>query len=330
MNRRRFGLHLAIALALASAVASAQPSPARIAWIGPSDAAGQAPYIASFKEGMRDNGMVEGSSYVLDAPYADGHYDRFPAMIDAALKRNPALIMVVTIASVRAAQRATDSVPIVFVSTNDPVGSGLIASLARPGGNTTGISNQAEDLIVKYVELLQAALPRARSLAVLLNPDNPSNRRMFELVRITAAASGMSAAAYEAASPEAIDPALAAIARQQPDALILNSDAMLFQQRHRIAAFALKQRIPVIGTSPETADSGYLLAYGADRPDMYRRAATYARKILAGTKPADLPVEQPTRFKLIVNLKTAKVLGLTIPQSLLLRADEVIQQPNAS
>ena len=325
MNRRRPGLHLAIALTLATAVASAQPSPARIAWIGPSDAAGQAKYIASFKDGMSDNGLVEGRNYVLDAQYADGHYDRFPAMIDAALKRDPALIMAITIASVRAAQLATNSVPIVFMSTNDPVGSGLVASLARPGGNTTGISNQAEDVIVKYVELVHATLPRAKRVAVLLNPDNPSNQRMFELVRAAADASGMTAVAYEAASPEAIDSALDAIARQRPDALIQNSDAMLIQHRDRIAAFALKQRIPAIGTSPEAADSGYLLAYGADRLEIYRRAANYARKILAGARPADLPVEQPTRFKLIINLKTAKALGLTIPQSLLLRADEVIQ-----
>ena len=325
MNRRRFGLLVAYALALAPAVASAQPSPARIAWIAPSDAAGQAQYIASFKEGMRDNGLVEGRNYVLDAQYADGHYDRFPAMIDAALKRNPALLMAITIASVRAAQAATNSVPIVFMSTNDPVGSGLIASLARPGGNTTGISNQAEDVIVKYVELVHATLPRARSVAVLLNPDNPSNPRMFELVRASADAAGMSAVAYQAASPEAIDPALDAIARRRPDALIQNSDAMLMQHRDRIAAFALQQRIPAIGTSPEAADSGYLLAYGADRLEIYRRAATYASKILAGARPADLPVEQPTRFKLIVNLKTAKALDLTIPQSLLLRADEVIR-----
>jgi len=324
-TRRRLSLHLAIALVLAPALAYTQPSPARIAWIGPSDAADQARYIASFKEGMRDNGMVEGSRYVLDAQYADGHYDRFPAMIDAALKRGPALIVVVTIASVRAAQRATASVPILFVSTNDPVGSGLIASLARPGGNTTGISNQAEDVIAKYVELVRAALPSARSLAVLINPENPSNPRMFELIHRSADALGMSAVAYEAAWPEAIDPTLDSIARQRPDALIVNSDAMLFQHRDRIAMFALKQRIPAIGTSPEAADSGYLLTSGADRPEMYRRAATYARKILEGAKPADLPVEQPRRFKLIVNLTTAKALGMTIPRSLLLRADEVIQ-----
>ena len=300
-------------------------APARIAWIGPTDAAGQALYIAAFKDGLRNNGMIEGKDFAFDAQYADGHYDRFPAMIDAALKRNPALIMAVTIASVRAAQQATKTIPIVFVSTNDPLGSGLVASLARPGGNTTGISNQAEDVIGKYVELLRDALPQIKRIAVLLNPGNPSNPRMFERIRASAQGYGISATAFEAASPETIDPALERSARQQSEALLQNSDAMLFQHRARIAAFALKQRLPSISTSPEGAESGFLLAYGADRPDMYRRAATYATKILAGAKPADLPVEQPTKFQLVINLKTAKALGITIPQSLLLRADEVIQ-----
>ena len=325
MNNRRNLLFALGASALAVAAPMRAQALPRIAWIGPSDAAGQVRYIAAFKEGMRENGLLDGKDYVLDAQYADGHYDRFPAMVDAALKRDPALIVVITIASVRAAQQATKAVPIVFVSTNDPLGSGLVASLARPGGNTTGISNQAEDVIVKYVELLREALPQTKRVAVLLNPGNPSNLRMFERVRGSAHDRGISVTAYEAGSPEAIDAALERIARQRPDALLPNSDAMLLQYRDRIAAFALKERLPSIGTSPETAKSGYLLAYGANRPDMYRRAATYARKILAGAKPADLPVEQPTKFELVINLKTAKALGVTIPQSLLLSADEVIQ-----
>ena len=300
-------------------------APPRIAWIGPSDAAGQALYIAAFKDGLRNNGKIEGKDFAFDAQFADGHYDRFPAMVDAALKRNPALIIVITIASVRAAQKATKAIPIVFVSTNDPLGSGLIASLAHPGGNTTGISNQAEDVIGKYVEFLRETSPQMKRIAVLLNPDNPSNPRMFDRVRASAQGYGISATAFEATSPEAIDSALERIARQQPEALLQIGDSMLFQHRARIAAFALKQRLPSISTSSEGAESGFLLAYGADRPDMYRRAATYVTKILAGAKPAELPVEQPTKFHLVINLKTAKALGIVIPQSLLLRADELIQ-----
>ena len=180
-------------------------------------------------------------------------------------------------------------------------------------------------MIGKYVELLHEALPQMKRVAVLLNPGNPSNAPMFERVRVAAQRYGVSAEAYEAASPDAIDSALAHIAQQRPDALLQNSDAMLFQHRARIASFALKERLPAISTSPESAESGFLMAYGANRPDMYRRAATYAKKILAGAKPADLPVEQPTKLPLVINMKTAKALGLTIPQALLLRADEAIQ-----
>src|SRR5438552_10834794 len=227
MNNRRNLLFALGASALAVAAPMRAQALPRIAWIGPSDAAGQVRYIAAFKEGMRENGLLDGKDYVLDAQYADGHYDRFPAMVDAALKRDPALIDVIPIASVRAPQQATKAVPIVFVSTNEPLGSGLVASLARPGGNTTGISNQAEDVIVKYVELLREALPQTKRVAVLLNPGNPSNLRMFERVRGSAHDRGISVTAYEAGSPEAIDAALERIARQRPDALLPNSDAML-------------------------------------------------------------------------------------------------------
>ena len=315
----------AVALTLAFAWPVRAQTPARIAWIVPSDAAVFAPYMAAFQAGLHDNGLQIGKDVVIDVFYADGHYERFPALIDAALRREPALMMVVTIASVRAAQLATRSIPIVFVSTNDPLGSGLVASLARPGGNTTGVSNQAEDVIGKYVELLRDVLPQTRRIAVLSNPGNPSNARMFEHVRAAAMAQGIGATSYEADSPQAIGPALERIAAQHHDALLMNSDAMLFQHRGRIGTFALKQRLAAITTSPQDAESGFLLAYGADRPDMYRRAATYARKILAGAKPAELPVEQPTRFRLVVNLKAARALGITMPRSLLLRADEVIE-----
>ena len=320
MKRR----HLLAALAITLPTLAAT-RPVRIAWIAPIDAATHANYIAAFKDGMRELSRIEGRDYVLEVQYAEGHYERFPAMIAAALARDSALIIVVTIASVRAAQSATTSVPIVFVATNDPLGSGLVASLARPGGNTTGISNQAEDVIVKYVEMLREAVPNVRRLAVLQNPDNPSNRRMFDRVRAAAQTLGMSATAYEASTPEDIVPALQTMALQRPDALLVNSDAMIFQYRERIAAFALEHGTPTIGTSPETAYAGFLLAYGADRPEMYRRAASYVVKILNGAHPGDLPVEQPTRFKLAINLKTARSLGVTIAPLLLLRADEVIQ-----
>jgi putative ABC transport system substrate-binding protein len=315
---------LLVALAALPAVARAAP-PARVAWLAPGSAAKQGHYVVAFREGMRENGLQEGRDYVLDVQYADGHYERFPAMVEAALQRDPAVMIMVAIPSVRAAQRATRTVPIVFVSTTDPVGSGLVASLAQPGGNTTGISNQAEDAVTKYVDLLREALPQARRIAVLLNPANPGNVAQYQRLRGFAPEFGMTLEAFEARTPEELDAAFQAIARYRPDVLLMIADSMLFQIHERIVAFALKERLPTIAPTPEHGESGMLFAYGASRPEMYRRAATYVRKILAGARPADLPVEQPTRFELAVNLKTARALGIKVPQAILLRADRVIE-----
>jgi putative ABC transport system substrate-binding protein len=321
-DRRRRAL--LFALAFAPSIARADQLQ-RIAWLSPGSAEEQGHYIASFKEGMRENNLHEGKDYILDVQYAEGHYDRFPAMVEVALGRDPAVIIVVTIASVQAAQRATRSIPIVFISTNDPVGSGLVASLARPGGNVTGISNEAEDAVTKYVDLLRDALPQARRVAVLMNPNNPSNPKLFQRLRARAQNLGITANAFEALTPEALDAAFQAIVRFRPDALLMISDAMLFDTKERIATFALQERMPTIAPSPEQAESGMLFAYGTSRPEMYRHAATYVKKILAGVNPADLPVEQPTRFDLVVNLKTAKALGLNVPEPVLARANRVIE-----
>ncbi|MBR0939030.1 ABC transporter substrate-binding protein [Bradyrhizobium jicamae] len=319
VDRKRRGLLFALAYAPATARAE---QPRRIAWLGPGSAEKQGHYVTSFKDGMRENNLFEGRDYILDVQYAEGHYDRFPAMVQAALGRDPAVIIVVTVASVRAAQLATRGVPIVFISTNDPVGSGLVASLARPGGNTTGISNQGES---KYVDLLRDALPQARRVAVLMNPSNPSNPRLFQQLRETAQTLGITANAFEVLAPEQLDAAFKSIASFRPDALLMISDAVLFETHERIAAFALEERVPTIAPSPEQAEAGMLFGYGTSRPEMYRHAGTYVKKILAGAKPADLPIEQPTRFELVVNLKIAKALGLTIPETLLAIADKVIE-----
>jgi putative tryptophan/tyrosine transport system substrate-binding protein len=329
MDRRTFiasmvGAVLSAPLAAQAQQAGAQ-TPARIAFIGPGRAATHAVNISAFRDGMRENGLREGEHYVLDEKYAEGNYDRFPALTDEVLKRNPAIILVNTIASVRAAQQATKTVPIVFVSTNDPVGSGLVASLARPGGNTTGLSTQNEDAVSKYVELLRELLPRATHVAVLINSGNPSGTRMFERVRTSASGFGVTARAFEVTSPESFDAVFRSIAQYRPDALLIIADAVFFDQRDHISTFALKNRIPTIASASELVASGSLISYGTSRPDLYRRAAVYVKKILAGAKPGDLPVEQPTKFELVINLKTAKALKLTIPQSLLLRADQVIE-----
>jgi putative tryptophan/tyrosine transport system substrate-binding protein len=313
------------ALLLVIAVSSWAQAPARIAWLWPGTPEGQEMVASAFKDGMRENGLVEGKDYVLDERYAGGRYDRFPALVDDLLKRSPAILMVNTITSVQAAQRATKTVPIVFVNTNDPVGSGLVASLAHPGGNTTGLSTQNEDVIDKNVQLLHEVLPRASRIAVLSNPDNPSCPKMFERVRVLANALGMTARVFEVTSPSGLNAVFNAITLYRPQALLQLPDAMFYDQRVAICSFATKQRIPTLAKELEAVTAGCLISYGSPRREVFRRSAIYVKKILGGAKPADLPVERPTKFELLINLKTAKALGLTIPQSLLSRADEVIR-----
>jgi putative ABC transport system substrate-binding protein len=297
----------------------------RIGFIGPNDAASSAPRLAAFNEAMRDNGLVEGTHYVLDAVYADGEYARFPALTREILQRNPAVIMLTTIPSVRAVQQATSTVPILFIALNDPVASGVVASLARPGGNTTGQSTQADDTMAKYVELLHEILPRAKRIAVLINPDNSSGPKLFEQARIAGTGFGIGARVFEAATPAALDGAFAAIAKHRPDALVVVRDANLIGQCERISAFALKSRIPAFGPTSEFVDAGSVISYAPSLLDMYRRSAIYVKKILAGAKPADLPVEQPTKFEMVINMKTAKALGIKVPNTILVRATKVIE-----
>ena len=324
MKLRTIILSIILALALLAAPSWAQ-APARIAWMWPGTPEGMATSRAAFLTGMRENGMEERKEYVLDERYAEGKYDRFPALADELVKRYPTILMVNTIASVRAAQQATNTVPIIFVHTNDPVGSGLVKNLAHPGGNTTGLSTQNEDVINKHIELLHEVLPRASRIAVLSNPDNPSGPKMVDRVRVLAKPLGITVQVFEVTSPKGLAAVLSAIAQYRPHALLVLSDAMFYDQRVTLSTFATKQKIPTISSQAELVTSGCLISYGTSRREVFRRSAIYVKEILAGVKPADLPVEQPTKFELLINLKAAKALGLTIPPSLLMRADEVIQ-----
>jgi putative ABC transport system substrate-binding protein len=274
---------------------------------------------------MRENGLVEGKDYKLEVRYAKGQYDRFPALADELVKLNPAMILTSTIAAVRAAQKATKTIPIIFVGVNDPVGCGLVASLARPGGNTTGNCSQNEDAINKSIELLREVLPRASRIAVLSNRDNPVNLKIFDRTRAVASTLGITARAFEVATPSGLAAVFSSIAEYRPNALVVLPDAMLYDQRSVISKLATSHRIPAFASWSELVTSGCLMSFGPNRLELNRRSAIYVKKILGGAKPADLPVEQPTKFNLVVNLKTAKALGITIPRSVLLRADEVIQ-----
>ena len=211
-----------------------------------------------------------------------------------------------------------------MVAINDPVGAGLIASLSRPGGNTTGSANMVEDVTPKLLEILHSAIP-ATDIAVLFNPANPGNRTLFERTRAVAGGFGITVRPVEFTDADALDSNFTALMRQPPGALLVVADSAIFNQRDRIVALALRHRLPTMTHFPEFAAAGALIGYGPSRRALFRRSAIYVKKILAGAKPADLPVEQPTKFELVINLKTAKALGITIPQSLLLRADEVIE-----
>jgi putative tryptophan/tyrosine transport system substrate-binding protein len=323
MRRRHFIAVFGGAALARPFAARATGGPARIALLGSGAADTSAAFVDAFKEGLRGNGLIESRDYMLDVRWAEGVYERFPALARDVVQRDPRVILVTTIAAVRAAQRATTTIPIVMTTINNPVGAGLIASLARPGGNTTGIANLTEDITPKVLDIVRAVVPKVSVIAILFNPANPSNRVMLEKIR---QGSGTAAAirSFEF-KPGTLDGTFDQIARQRPDALLVINDAAIIDERAQIATLALHHRIPAFSSIPEMTEAGGLAGYGPPRLELYRRSANYVKKILDGAKPADLPVEQPTRVELSVNLRTAKALGLTIPPSLLQRADQVIE-----
>jgi putative tryptophan/tyrosine transport system substrate-binding protein len=235
------------------------------------------------------------------------------------------VIVVTTIAAARAAQRAAPSTPIVMTGLIDPVGAGLIERLSRPGGNTTGISSMAQDMTAKGLELLRIIIPTATTTAALFNPANPGNRLIIEDLKSQAGTIGVTLQPVQFKTPGELDSTFEAMARHRPDALLVVGDATLIDLRERVAALTLRHHLVVVSSIPELTDAGGLIGYGASRKDIYRRAANYVKKILAGSKPADLPVEQPTLIELSINLKTAKELKVSIPDTLLARADRVIE-----
>ena len=326
MISRRDALAGLLALGAANwALLARAQQPARLAWIGSGTPAGSVEALTAFRESMKANALAEGKDYVLDLFWSGGDYTRFPTLVQEALTRKPSIILVATIASVRAAQLATKTIPILMLGTNDPVGSGLVASLARPGGNTTGLATMGNDRAPKLAQFVREFLPKARYIAVLVNPLNPSNGPIFESIRNAATSLGMSTVAVEANSPERIDDAFKALSTKRPDALVTGFDFIFSDQRGRIAQLGLKNKIPIFAGSVASADAGALIGFGPPANELPRRAAMYVKRILAGAKPADLPIEQPTKVELVLNLKTASALGIRIPQALVERADRVIE-----
>jgi putative ABC transport system substrate-binding protein len=281
--------------------------------------------LAAFREGLRELGYVEGRNIALELRWAEGRYDRYPTLAADLVRLKVHVIVVIGGAATRAAKQVTGAIPIVMSLVTDPVESGLVGSLARPGGNVTGTSIMAPDVAGKQFELLKQVLPGMSRVALLWNPANPGGAIQLREAEAAARAAGVRLQALEARDSQEIDSAFAAMRRERADALVVLADAILYNQRKQIAELAAKSRLPSASALREYVEAGGLIAYSADFVAMVRRSATFVDKILNGAKPADLPVEQPTKFDLIVNLKTAKAFGLTIPSALLLRADQVIE-----
>jgi putative tryptophan/tyrosine transport system substrate-binding protein len=294
-----------------------------IGYLGTTTAPIQGRWIAAFVQRLHELGWIEGRSIAIDYRWADGRGDRF-AEIAAELVRLKVDVIVTTGTAVDAAKQATSVIPIVFAVANDPLGSGVVASLARPGGNVTGLSLQATDTVGKRIEILREALPAVRGLAILANIGFPQSVLEMEEVQALASTLGLQTAKLEIRRAEDIAPAFEAL-KGDADALYVCSDAIVNTNRVRINSLALAARLATMHRSREYVEAGGLMSYGPNYPDLFRRAGEIVDKILRGAKPADIPVEQPTKFDLVVNLTTAKALGIEVPPMLLARADEVIE-----
>ena len=322
----------AVVLLLLSAslgTAAAQP-PEKVPRVGylnpgsPSDPLSQR-RLEAFRQGLRELGYVEGQNIAIESRWAEGKYDRYPALAADLVRLKVDVIVAHGGAATQAVQQATRTIPIVMSLVLDPVGSGLVPSLARPGGNVTGTSFMGPDLVGKQLQLLKEVVPKVSRVALLRNPANPASAAGLRDAEAAARAFGVRLQALEARDPQEIDSAFAAMTRERAGALLILPDPIFGNQRRQITELAAKRRLPVIyGGTPEYAEAGGLMVYGPNELDLHRRAAIYVDKLLKGAKPADLPVEQPTKFELVINLRTAKAIGLTIPPSLLQRADQII------
>jgi putative tryptophan/tyrosine transport system substrate-binding protein len=328
VQRRRFLIATGALLATPLAAEAQQAAKvARIGYLSLTNPAVNPQLQEAFLQGLRDLGYVEGRNLVIEYRDAEGKSDRFPALAAELIALKVDVLVAANSVAALPAKQATRTIPIVFTVVPDAVGSGLVTSLARPGGNVTGLSNLTP-LVGKRLELLKQAVPWLSRVGVLWQPGAYGERTEQEMLKeaeVAARALGMRLQIVEARDPTDFDSAFSDMASARAGALTVLTSGMFFTERRRIVTLAAKNRLPAVYPWREAIDAGGLMSYGANIAALYRRAATYVDKILKGAKPADLPVEQPTKFELVINLKTAKALGLTIPQSVLGRADEVIQ-----
>ena len=281
--------------------------------------------LEAFREGLKEYGWVEGQNISVEYRFAEGKEDALPGIAAELVQSRLDVVVAEGTAATRAAKTVTQTVPIVMATSADPVGTGLVASLNRPGGNITGVSLQTGELSGKRLQLLTEIVPGLARVAVLSNPLNPSIALVLEQTKAAAQSLGLEIHVVEVQAPDKFESAFAAVTAARAGALIVLPDPLLYGQHPRIVTFTAASHLPALFPEKEVAEAGGLIAYGPSIPASFRRAAAYVDKILRGAKPADLPIEQPTKFELVVNLQTAKAIGVTIPTSILLRADEVIE-----
>ena len=317
---------LLIILTTAHLAQAQQPKKvARIGFLAGTAASIEKNRIEAFRQGLRELGYVEGKNIVIEWRWAEGKFDRLPDLAAELVRLNVEVIVTGGSTSTRAAKKVTTTVPIVMAQVNDPVGNGFVASLARPGGNMTGLSTLYPEISGKRLELLKEIVPKLSHVAVLGNSMNPGNAQALKEVELAAGAFKVHLQYLDVLSSKDIETAFRAASKGRADAVLVLGGPVVQSHRTQIVDLAAKSRLPATYNVPEFVEDGGLISYGVSVNDLYRRAATYVAKILKGVKPADLPVEQPTKFEFVINLKAAKQIGLTIPQSMLYRADKVIR-----
>ena len=323
MKRREFITLLGGAAAWPLAAGAQQPVMPVVGYL--SVGAPPAHLLAVFKQSLAEAGFVEGRNVTIETPSADGHYDRLPALAADLVRRQVAVIVAITANPALAAKDATGTIPIVFNVPEDPVGLGLVTSIARPGGNATGVSFLFSDLVAKHLGLLRELLPKAARFGLLVNPQNANADILTKNATAAAASTGTEIIVFRASDAGAIEDAFATLTRQRADALMVGADGYFFRRRVQFATLVARHGLPTIFTAREYAEAGGLMSYGTSLPEAFRMTGLYTARILKGAKPADLPVVQSTKFEFVINIPTARALGLEIPPTLLARADEVIE-----
>jgi putative ABC transport system substrate-binding protein len=328
MRRREFITLLGGAAAAWPLAARAQPQSgkmSRIGFLGNSTAALEANLVEPFRDGLRALGYEEGRTILIEYRWAEGNYARFPALVAELLAANVDVLVTAGTPAALAIKQATKSAPVVMIAVGDPVGTGLVPSLARPGGNLTGLSSIAPDLEGKRLEILREVVPKLSHVAMFINSANPFHALSVRQAQAAAQALAIKLQLLDVRAAEDLDGAFAAILKERPEALLILADRVFLHNRTRMMDFATRQRLPNVNAYRELIEAGGLMSFGPSYEDMHRRAAIYVDKILKGAKPGDLPVEQPTKFTLVLSLKAAKAIGLDVPPMLLARADEVIE-----